>query len=129
MTSDHQLYAVYLDNIPSKVHTRIDISDLAPKGEHLSFSWEKAMTYLRFPSKVKYKKEELYVLLIIFFFKKKKLKQLKKEAKFIVYGHSECASLLTKAITKLRPVKNPKIYVMMVSIQCFNDKERRIYCV
>ncbi|KAG1051925.1 hypothetical protein G6F43_005906 [Rhizopus delemar] len=92
LASDHQLYAVYLDNIPSKVHTRIDISDLAPKGEHLSFSWEKAMTYLRFPSK---------------------LKQLKKEAKFIVYGHSECASLLTKAITKLRPVKNPKIYVMM----------------
>ncbi|KAG1140257.1 hypothetical protein G6F37_009837 [Rhizopus arrhizus] len=92
LASNHQLYAIYLDNIPSKVHTRIDMLDLAPKGDHLSFSWEKAITYLRFPSK---------------------LKQLKKEAKFIVYGHSECASLLTKAITKLKPVKNPKIYVMM----------------
>lgn len=80
MASDHQLYAVYLDNIPSKVHTRIDISDLAPKGEHLSFSWEKAMTYLRFPSKVKYKKEELYVLLIIFFLKKKKAETIEKRS-------------------------------------------------
>lgn len=64
LASNHQLYAIYLDNIPSKVHTSIDMSDLAPKGDHLSFSWEKAITYLRFPSKVKQKKEELYVLLI-----------------------------------------------------------------
>ena len=79
-----QLYAIFIDNLPRRPQINFqDVEYLDNDGGDTLFTWRQLCKYLKFPPQLK----DSYLT-----------------TKFIIYGHSESAAMLTKAVQTLPPL-------------------------